>query len=544
MTYADLYNPNKTPQSEKAAEGQAKNHAGGFAFTIDKWARLDRFLILGSDAPTYYQSARELTRQNGSSVLACYAEDVDRTVKRIVEISEGGLAPKNDPAIFALALGAQHKDFLARQLALSNMYKVCRTGTHLFMFVSMARKLGKGWGRAMKRAVAEWYDKKDVDKVAYQAIKYRNREGYTHKRLLQCAHPTGGVRIADGTGGMDRDALYRWIVEKEYEADYLPSIVCAHLAAMAFEGGTVSGIKNLMTLINEHKLPWEALPTWALTDPIIWETMLPHLGLTAVIRNLGNMTRIGAIKPMSNVEQMVVSRLGDERMIETSRVHPFSVLQALAVYQQGRGFRGSGEWDPSRAVIDALDGAFYKAFKNVEPTGKRILLALDVSGSIIMGSPLSAREGSAAMALITMAAEKNTHVVGFTAKAGGGYLRDAELTPLNISPRQRLDDVVRTVARLPFGATDCSLPMVHALKTGLAVDAFVVYTDNETWAGDIHPFEALKEYRAKTGIDAKLVVVGMTSTDFSIADPNDAGMLDVVGFDSSAPAVISNFIGG
>jgi 60 kDa SS-A/Ro ribonucleoprotein len=86
--------------------------------------------------------------------------------------------------------------------------------------------------------------------------------------------------------------------------------------------------------------------------------------------------------------------------------------------------------------------------------------------------------------------------------------------------------------------------MVHALKTGLAVDAFVVYTDNETWAGDIHPFEALKEYRAKTGIDAKLVVVGMTSTDFSIADPNDAGMLDVVGFDSSAPAVISNFIGG
>ena len=31
----------------------------------------------------------------------------------------------------------------------------------------------------------------------------------------------------------------------------------------------------------------------------------------------------------------------------------------------------------------------------------------------------------------------------------------------------------------------------------------------------------------------------MTSTGFSIADPDDGGMLDVVGFDSAAPAVTS-----
>jgi 60 kDa SS-A/Ro ribonucleoprotein len=34
----------------------------------------------------------------------------------------------------------------------------------------------------------------------------------------------------------------------------------------------------------------------------------------------------------------------------------------------------------------------------------------------------------------------------------------------------------------------------------------------------------------------------MTGTPFTIADPNDAGMLDVVGFDSSAPAIMSDFI--
>jgi 60 kDa SS-A/Ro ribonucleoprotein len=103
---------------------------------------------------------------------------------------------------------------------------------------------------------------------------------------------------------------------------------------------------------------------------------------------------------------------------------------------------------------------------------------------------------------------------------------------------------VKAVSNLPFGGTDCALPMLHALEKGLKVDAFVVYTDSETWAGTIHPVQALREYREKTGIPAKLVVVGMVSNGFSIASPNDGGMLDVVGFDAAAPAVIADFIRG
>ena len=43
---------------------------------------------------------------------------------------------------------------------------------------------------------------------------------------------------------------------------------------------------------------------------------------------------------------------------------------------------------------------------------------------------------------------------------------------------------------------------------------------------------------------AHLVVVGMESNGFAIADPADGGMLDVVGFDAAAPAVISDFVSG
>ena len=39
-------------------------------------------------------------------------------------------------------------------------------------------------------------------------------------------------------------------------------------------------------------------------------------------------------------------------------------------------------WFPVQRVVDALDAAFKTAFGNVEPTGKRMMLALDASGSM------------------------------------------------------------------------------------------------------------------------------------------------------------------
>ncbi len=115
------------------------------------------------------------------------------------------------------------------------------------------------------------------------------------------------------------------------------------------------------------------------------------------------------------------------------------------------------------------------------------------------------------------------------------------ITTLAISPRQRLDDVLAATAGLPFGGTDCALPMLEARIRGWEVDVFVIYTDSETWAGDVHPVQALRQYREATGILAKLVVVAMASNGFTIADPDDPGMLDVVGFDAATPALVGDF---
>lgn len=60
----------------------------------------------------------------------------------------------------------------------------------------------------------------------------------------------------------------------------------------------------------------------------------------------------------------------------------------------------------------------------------------------------------------------------------------------------------------------------------------------------VHPCTALKQYRQAMGIPAKLVVCAMSSTGFTIADPNDSGSLDVVGFDTAVPSLIHDFATG
>ena len=279
--------------------------------------------------------------------------------------------------------------------------------------------------------------------------------------------------------------------------------------------------------------------------------------MTALIRNLATMTRVGVLAPGSDGTATAVAQLGDAGAASARRASTRSrVLAALRTYASGHGARGRRQWTPVREIVDALDAAFYTAFGNVEPTGKRLLLALDVSGSMtgghVAGVPgLTPRDASAALALVTAATEPQYEVVGFHAGSGGFRKRAGRctgytdgLTPLAISPRQRLDDAVKTVSGLPFGGTDCALPMLYAQARKREIDTFVIYTDTETWAGDIHPAQALREYRHASGIDAQLVVVGMVSNGFSIADPNDPGMLDVVGFDTATPQLISDFARG
>lgn len=530
-----------SPQRERTPgrTDEVENSAGGFVHGLDCWQRLDRFLILGTTGGTYYISEQKLTRENADVVFECIARDPRLTVARIVAVSVEGRAPKPNPAIFALAAAAGSDNPVAREKALAALPDVCRTGTHLFTFVGYVEQF-RGWGRALRRAVADWYLDKSPQQVAYQATKYAQRNGWSHRDLLRLSKPTP-------PRGSDMDEVLAKIVGKG-----VPPLEkgLAHGNGKWGDGPgvdyfmateemkVVASPKRAIELIEQHNMPWETLPSHLLRDPLIWEALVPRMGLTALIRNLGRMTDIGYIAPFSNGTNAVVKRLSDADDLRQSRIHPLQVLTAEAVYRRGSGLKGSLTWKPAAKVIDALDAAFYASFGNVAPTGKRTLNCLDVSGSMgmgqVAGSPLTPREASVALAMLGLAVEENAETMAFT----GGFVH------LDLNRTKSVADAVAATSHLPFDRTDCSVPMLWARKYSVPVDTFVVYTDSETWAGSVKPPQALRMYREAMGIDAKLVVVGMVSNGFTIADPTDSGMLDVVGMDTSVPNLIADFSRG
>lgn len=529
-----------TPQRQRTPgrTDEVENSAGGYVFKASDKSRLERFLILGTDGGTYYVGERDLTKQNVDFVRKMIATDESAVLSTVVDVSSNGRAVRNSPALFVLALVfTEGKDKAAARAALP---KVARTSTHLFEFADYINNLG-GWGRAKRGAVADWMLEKG-DSLAYQAVKYRQRNGWTMRDCMRLSH----VRGVDPRIG-------RFILNGDVTEDS-PDIIRG-FAAMQQAGS----VKEAVSTLNDYKnLPWEAIPTQFLNEVDVWKTLFDNGQLQgqALVRNITRLAKLDAFKDMEFAAKYA-ARLTDEAMLARTRLHPINLLNASVVYNKGQvsragfglwnSFERNKSWTTESVIADALDEAFHKSFKTIEPAGKRTMLAIDVSGSMSQkanGLDLSCAQVSAAMAM-TVARTEPAHIIrGFTTAVRFGYRGSAQLTDLGITARMGLSTAMGEVSKRNFGGTDCAQPMLWALENDVEVDTFVVITDNETWAGNIKPTQALKKYRDKTGIPARLAVLGVASTGFTIADPLDRGTLDMVGFDASAPKVLADFSAG
>ncbi len=533
MRYTQHFSTERTSQDAPIpGSNMVMNNAGGFAYPVDDWKRLERFIILGSDGGSYYVGGRELTTDNAEAVQRCLKMNGKRVVDTVVELSTEGRAAKQDPALFVLAMAASPKfaDEATRKYALMAMPAVLRTLSFAYAFAENAKQLGRTWSRQYRNGWAGYLTSMSAEKLAYQAVKYRQRSGWSLRDLLRKSHSSSEAH----------QDLFRWVAQEKM-GDGVPKIIEAFTKLQA-----ATTAAEAVKIIGDYQgVTWELVPTELLGDPKVWEALLPGMPMTAVLRNLARMTANGLIVPMSGALKVVEQKLADPVALKKARIHPVNVLAALVTYASGKSARGSLTWKPVQRVIDILDAAFYGSFGNLEATGKRIFVGLDVSGSMwdspVAGMPfMNAMQASMAMIMAVMKTESNYHLKAFTS-ADRGWRSGTGLQDMNVSPRKRLDDNMHAVNGLNFGGTDCSLPILHALRAKTPVDVFQIWTDNETWAGEIHPSQALKRYRQEMGIPAKLVVCSTMSTDFSIADPSDAGMLDLVGFDSNVPSLIADF---
>lgn len=546
--FEDIVGPNQT-----------LNSCGKVVYKLDDLARLKRFMFLGSENSTLYINKNDLTKEN----LICLEnllvqERYDDILNVIIEFKDRSF--KKDYLLYVLARccsiklpqctsdwGTDNipKDFKAYCFKLTS--DICGIPTHLFLFIELYESINKqlynttGWNSYMKRMVSSWYNSKSLKDLMYHITKYQNRNNWTHRDVLRLTH----IKNSD----IHYNNIYKYLTKGSdvltKELTLFESDTHEHqlVYLLAFEKlKTEESLDTVLRLIKKYNFVREHIPTRWLNEHNVWEALLPGMPMTATLRNLNKMTSLGLFEELRSSRpddeqnktnlQLVTEKLSKESILR-SKVHPLQILIAIKMYSQ----LGKMVWTPNQKIVGVLNDAFYYAFDNVKSTGKRYLLALDVSGSMsgvtVCGiNCLSAAEVSCAMAMVYDRVEQNVEMMAFS----------NTFVPISVSASRRLDDNLNSMRNITFGATDCSLPMTWATERQKEYDCIIVFTDLETNSNKIQPSVALKRYRETLNIDTKLIVCGLSSNGFSLSDPDDKNMLDIVGFSSEIPLIINEFI--
>lgn len=508
------------PQTEPAfGHSQIKNNAGGFAFQATDEQQLVRFITLGTEGGTYYASERKLTQDNAKTIIEMIKRNGETVVSLLNEYHNR--VPKQDALLFVLALACTHGNEATKKKAYSSIEKIAHTSTHLFTFVGYVNEL-RGWSRGLRTGVSNWYNNKSPEKVAYQLVKYRQRNGWTHKDVLRLSHASS----------VNNNLLYKYAVGKA------PALETGSALIAGYEAAQLADKKTLINLITENRLTWEMIPTAFLKDVDVQMALLQNMPVMATIRNLNRFAASGlTASNLSEASKIIKARLTNQQEITKSGIHPVFALNALTVYGQGRGEKGSLIWTPNNDILEALEDTFELSYGNVESSGKNILLGVDTSASMthsqVNGMALTPRAVSAALMSVTLRNEPNVDVVWFDTK---GY-------PVQVNRKLSYKEILTKMNQMPAGGTDLSIPMLYAQKVkNVKFDAIVTYTDNETWAGKSHPVQEFDKYKRISG-SCKAVTVAMVANNVDVM-PSRSDTLGVAGFDSAVPQLISNFLKG
>ncbi|XP_061903073.1 RNA-binding protein RO60-like [Entelurus aequoreus] len=514
----------------------------GSQWEVSDHTRLCRFLCYGSDQMTY--TAREqagLGMERVGSMLSMLQEGQGvQVVETIQRFAQDGQAVRLEPCIFALALCSQHSELKTRQAAFKALKEVCPQPAHLFSFIQYKKELKEDmkcgmWGRALRKAVSDWYSGQDALSLAAAVSTCKQRQGWSHQDLLRLSH----TKPAD-----EAIALICQYVTKEWKDVQVAyadkdnsdevSKVLSYLEVVEKARHSCDETE-VITLIEEHNLEREQLLTDHLKSKSVWRALLKEMPLHSVLKILGKMTFKKVLQPGSSETEVLCETIRSEAALKKAKVHPFSIQLASENYKRGQGYEGKTKWEADANILKALDFAFYKSFFNVEPVGKRFIVAVDVStslNSMVPGTSVSTAVAAALIAMVFARTEKGTRVLKYS---------EGALKPCSVSADMTLAQMTDELIKISVKSTDCTLPITWATKKGRPADVFIILTNNALSPLSANPVAALKKHRKKTRCQSKLVICGLTSGGGTLVDLGDRGLLNISGFDLGAFTVIRNF---
>jgi 60 kDa SS-A/Ro ribonucleoprotein len=374
----------------------------------------------------------------------------------------------------------------------------------------------KSLNRASRNLISGWLNSRDDFKLLEASI----GNDPSLADVIKLAHPKPQNK--------SREAFYGWMLDREYDARRLPTLIKQYEAYKKGESTEVPEIPfQLLTALDLGKKEWTEI-----AKGMKWH---------ATRMNLNTLKRHGVFEDKAMI-RMVADRLADAEQVRNAKVFPY---QLYVAYQNAVNV--------PMEVREALQDAMEIATENISEINGQVVILPDISGS--MSAPITGQRGSATTtvtcrdmaALISAAiARKNprsSRILPFSDRAH---------TEFSYNPRDSVMTIASKLAQLPAGGTDCSAPMKQLNDENVSPDLIIYVSDNQSWVDSsghygvggrapqtMEQFEKLKKRNPK----AKLVMLdGAPGNSTQAAERKD--ILNIGGFSDDVFEIISEFAKG
>ncbi|EAW36821.1 TROVE domain-containing protein [Lyngbya sp. PCC 8106] len=525
MKYNFFVSQNKTPQNQPLPGRKTEmtqGRSGGWMFKADIWQVLRRCLLIGTSQGAFYAGKYELTQEFVDTIQLAIEADPRRVGDEILYASDGR-SINNSAPILALVLLSMGETPEAKLAFTEIFLQVVRTGSHFYEWLSYTKAM-RGFGKVVREAGKAWLSNQDVKGLAYQLLKYQQRQGFSSRDALRLFHVKPTTE--------DHDLLFNWVMNGWEE---LPSDIPSEaLKQIWWYEWLKRHPDKTHKAISQGRLTHEMAAPVGKMDKQAWQLLFNEMPIGAVLRNLGSLTQLGilSMNERKNI-QRVAHVLNNREYLRKARIHPIDVLKALKTYQSGGSLgRSKKTWTPVSRIVDILEEAVELSFDVIEPTYQVFVHAIDISSSMswntVSSIGLTCCEIATTMALATAKAEKDYFIRGFS----------TEFIDLKITAKDSFKTAINKANSKNFGGTDATVVYDWMMRQKLQADVICFWTDNETWAGQKHPSRALAEYRQKINPKIKVVYVTLAPYNITLVDPNDDNSWDIAGFDPGTPRLI------
>lgn len=308
----------------------------------------------------------------------------------------------------------------------------------------------KSMPRAMRRMIRQWFQKSNNEYIFKQTV----GKSPSMADVIKMIHPKPQNK--------EEEALFGYIIGREYNFDHLPQLVKDY---ESFKKGETKDVPDV---------PFQMLDSLENVGKKEWKEIAKNAPWQMTRMNLNTFARQGVFEDPSMVK-LVADRLGSEEQIRKSGAFPYQLLNAY--------FNAK---DMPKDITKALNKAMEIACENVPELEGTTAIFIDVSGSMqqdVLGGGHSYWNTSrSSMTCLTVAAlmasalqRKNPNAI---VKAF-----DTTLHSSGLDSKKTILENAKILASFRGGGTDVSLGFKWIANNKMNVDNIILISDNESWAG-------------------------------------------------------------